>query len=188
MPNGVMMRKLLKPLWFIVAAIYLAQAWAYDHAAPLIKRLASAFPLERIKLWTARAIEPLHPFIVLIIFLVPLLIVEPPKVLALWFIAEGHFITGAVTFALAEIGGLAVIAFLFEPCKPKLMQIAAFAWCYTMLIRAKDWSLKQVEPGLRRFRVYRRLFRNWWRRHMPQSGLMRWLGTLRRKARSAPSV
>ena len=182
------MRKFLKPLWFVVAALYLAQAWAYDHAAPFIARLVRAFPLERIKLWTSRQLEPLHPLVVLVIFLVPLLIVEPPKVLALWFIAEGHFISGALTFVLAEVGGLGVIAFLFEPCKPKLMQIRAFAWCYAMLIRAKDWSLEQVEPTLRRFRVYRRFFRRWWRRHLPESRLMRRLDLLRRRIRPATSA
>ena len=177
------MRQVKKVFWFIIALLFLIEAKLLDYTAPFVARLWALLALDRAKTWIARAVEPLNPWLVLIIFIVPLIIVEPFKLVALWFLAEGHVITGVVTFALAEIGGIVVVAFLFEACKPKLLKIQAFAWTYAKLIEAKIWALQQVEPLRARLRVYLRFARRTLARMLPANGRMgRRLALLRRKS------
>ena len=57
-----------------------------------------------------------------------------------------------------------------------------------MIVKAKEWSLRQVEPALRRVRVYRWMLRRYWKAHLPNGRLMRWVRHLRRKVRSAPTA
>ena len=182
------MRQIKKALWFVVALLFLIEAKLLDYSAPLVARLWALLALERAKAWIAKVVEPLNPWLVLVIFAVPLIIVEPFKLVALWFLAEGHVITGVVTFALAEIGGLVVMAFLFEACKPKLLKIWAFAWLYAKLIEAKIWALKQVEPIRAKLRVYLRFARRGLARLLPGRGsVLQRLGAMRRKRRAKPA-
>jgi len=185
------MRPLKKAFWFVVALLFLIEAKLYDWTAPLFARLIRLLALDRFKAWIARAVVPLPAPIVLVIFLVPLALVEPPKVVALWLMAEGHFITGIVTLAVAEILGLAAVALLFEACKPKLMSIRWFARTYEWFHAVKAWALLQVEPLLRRARTMLKLLRRALDRRMrllfpggSEGGLWRRLSMLRRRARA----
>lgn len=181
------MRRLKKALWFVVAVLFLIEAKLLDYTAPIFARITALLALDKVKAWIARVIAPLNPWLVLVIFAVPLIIVEPFKLVALWFLAQGHVITGVVTFALAELGGIVVIAFLFEVCRPKLMTIRAFAWTFGKLVEAKEWAHKQVEPMLERLRVYRRYLRRLLARIMPGEGsVLKRLASMRRKRRIRP--
>ena len=99
------MRRIGRVLGFLLAIVLLIEAWLLDYTRPLIARLTALLLVERAKTWIARVTAPLPPWVVLAIFSVPLIVVEPFKLVALWFIAKGHFVTGVVTFVVAEVAG-----------------------------------------------------------------------------------
>lgn len=185
------MQRLKRVFWIALAILVLIEAKLYDWTAPVFTRLMRLLALDRLKAWIARVMEPLPAIVVLVIFLVPLALAEPFKLIALWLIAEGHIITGVVTFALAEIVGLAAVVLLFDACRPKLMTIGWFAACYDWMMRAKAWALLQVEPLLKRARATLRVARRAIERRLARlfpsdghGGFRRRLSWLRRKART----
>ena len=147
------MRALKKAFWFFIAILFLIETWLWDHMVSLIRRIVAAIPLEKTKAWIIAKIEPLSPWPTLLIFAIPAIILEPFKIIGLWLLAQGHVIAGIFVFLAAKIIGLGVIAFLFEACKPKLMQFKIIAWTYNQCILAKEWAKLEIEPMLMRIRV-----------------------------------
>ena len=40
-----MLRRLLQPLWVLLAIIFLIEAWLWDHLEPIVARVVAAIPL-----------------------------------------------------------------------------------------------------------------------------------------------
>ena len=40
-----MLRRLLQPLWVLLAIVFLIEAWLWDHLEPVVARVVSAIPL-----------------------------------------------------------------------------------------------------------------------------------------------
>lgn len=47
------MRRLLQPLWVLLALIFLLEAWLWDHLEPIVARIVALIPLRAIKAWIA---------------------------------------------------------------------------------------------------------------------------------------
>ena len=152
------MRRLLRPLWFLLALVFMLEAWLWDHLGPVVRAIIDALPLKRLKDLAARGIQRLHPYASLVLFIIPGLILLPFKLAGLWLIARGHFIAGGFVFFMAKTVGLAVTAFLYDLCHDKLMQIPLFVRLYDWAQRARAWSTKQIEPARQAIASFRQKF------------------------------
>lgn len=145
-----MPHKLLKPLWILLALLFLLEAWLWDLIAPWVARLVGLIPWQRFKTWLAERVAAMPAALVLVLFALPDAVLLPVKLGALWVAAQGtfagHAFIGMGVFVIAKISGLAVTVFLFEVCRPKLMELGWFAWLYEWLQRARVWSAAQVAP------------------------------------------
>ena len=138
---------LSRAFWFVLAAIFLLEAWLWDLLHPMIAALVRALPFERLKAAIARAVSSLPPWATLAVFIIPAMVILPFKLVAVWLIARGHFVLGALTFVAAKMAGVAVTAFLFEVCKPKLLQMPWFVRFYQWMLALKDWAHRKIEPA-----------------------------------------
>jgi hypothetical protein len=86
-----------------------------------------------------RRLQKVSPYVSLIILLVPLLLVEPLKLVAVIVAGGGHWLTGTGMLVGAYAASLLVIERLFRIVKPKLMTIGWFAklWSGWVALRAK---------------------------------------------------
>lgn len=135
------MTRVLKLIAYVAAAIYfVADVLFATVARPISRWFASHFPMYRIRAW----IKSLPPYPCLALFSVPVILLEPVKMIAAYMAATGQLITAAATFVIGEILKLVLVERLFELTKSKLMRIPAFAWAYGYYDRAKAW-LKQTE-------------------------------------------
>jgi hypothetical protein len=133
--------RLLKPIAYLAAAIYfLADVLFVAVARPVGRWFAANFPMPRLRSW----IRSLPPYPCLALFSVPVILLEPVKMIAAYMAATGQFIWAAVTFAVGELLKLVLVERLFELTKNKLMKIPAFAWAYRHYALAKAW-VKQTE-------------------------------------------
>jgi hypothetical protein len=135
------LNRLLKPLVFLVAAIYfLVDAAFLTVAKPVARRLADLRIFDRLQAW----IVSLRPYPTLALFMVPVVILEPVKPVAAYLTTTGHVVAGLTVLLAGEILKLVLIERLFSISRDKLMSIAAFAWCYDKLSQAREWveSLK----------------------------------------------
>ena len=135
------MVRLLKPIAYLAAAIYfIVDVLFVAVARPIGRWFAAHFPMPRLRAW----IKSLPPYPCLALFSVPVILLEPVKMVAAYMAATGQLIAAAVTFVVGELLKLVLVERLFELTKNKLMKIPAFAWAYRHYAQAKAW-VKQTE-------------------------------------------
>lgn len=88
------------------------------------------------------------PYLSLLVLLVPLMLVEPLKVAALFIAGKGHWITGTGVLIGAYATSLLFIERLFKVVKPKLLTLSWFAkvWRWFVAVRQKAFSLVTGQP------------------------------------------
>src|SRR5258708_40313915 len=98
-----------------------------------------------------RAIQKLGPYQSPALVLVPVTLVEPLKLIALFVAGEGHWLTGTAMIVGAYAVSLLVVERLFKVVKPKLMTLSWFArlWKWWVVFRNKlnPWSTVPVGGG-----------------------------------------
>jgi hypothetical protein len=140
------MKRLLRPLWFALALLFLAEAWLWSHLAPIVRAAVAAVALPAVRTRLARAIESLPPVATLFVFLVPVVLLFPLKLLGLWMLARGSWLGAMAVLGLAKVVSMGVTAFIFEITRPKLLQLAWFRWLYERVLRGLDWAHRKVDP------------------------------------------
>ncbi len=141
-----MLRRILQPLWFLLALIFLVEAWLWDHLEPIVARVVVWIPLRAFKAWLAERVDTLSPAMTLIVFIVPVIPLLPLKMFGLWLLANEYWVSAILTLAFAKLFGLGVAAFIFDVTRPKLLQMAWFQKLYdwVMAVRAKAHAI--VDP------------------------------------------
>jgi len=161
------MKKMLKPLLYLLAVIYfLVDAVFMTVAVPAGRWLGDRLVSNRIRNW----IVSLRPYPTLMLFAVPVIVLEPVKPLAIYLIGTKHVAAGVTLFVLGEIVKLVLVERLFAISREKLLSIPAFAWGYDKFSAAKYWvvsleACRKVQKWARRARcaiqrqiaVFRRL-------------------------------
>ena len=140
------MNRLKRILWTLLALAFLATSWFWDFVARPVRWLVAHIPLERLKDAVARWLDRLAPYPTLFVFLVPLIALEPGKIVALWLFAKQQWLAGLATYAVTDLLRLGLVAFLFKTCREKLLSIGWFATLYGWFMRVHEWAHAQVEP------------------------------------------
>jgi hypothetical protein len=150
-----MRRNLFRPLWVILALLFLLEAWLWDHLAPLIARVVNLVPWGKIKITLSGLIEDLPPYFALTVFIIPIILVLLPlKFLEVYFIATSRL--GAIAMlVVAKLLGLGVTAFVFDVTREKLLQIGWFHRMYDWFIWLRSWARSITEPIREQLREFR---------------------------------
>ncbi len=146
------MRRWLRPLWVILALLFLLEAWLWDHLEPIVARVVNFIPWGRVKLWLKRMIEDLPPWAALGVFIVPFIVLLPLKFLEVFFLAKRQWLAVGLVLILAKLLGLGVTAFVFDATRDKLLQMAWFRRMYDWFLWARDWAHEITEPVRERVR------------------------------------
>ena len=106
------------------------------------------------RLWARleAAVRALPPWAALLVFLVPVLMLLPVKLLALFLLGRGHATSAVLLLVGAKLAGTAIVARLFQLVEPALMRIPLFARWYPRWKQWKDRVLayvRQSAPGAR---------------------------------------
>jgi hypothetical protein len=128
------MRRLLKPLWVLLALVFLFEAWLWEHLRPLAAWVVSLIAWDRLKARVAGTIEHLPPYPTLLVFLIPVILLFPLKLLGLWMLAHGSWLGAMAVLAAAKIVSMGVTAFIFDITRPKLLQLPWFRWFYEHML------------------------------------------------------
>ena len=116
-------------------------------AVPLSRWIGVHWAFARIHRW----VLSLSPYPTLLLFIVPLVILEPAKPAAAYLVGTGHACLGLVLLASAEILKIVLIERLFSVSRDKLLSIPAFAWAYRKYSAVRDWftSLETWQLAMR---------------------------------------
>ncbi len=150
------MKRILKPLTYVVAALYfLVDAAFMAIAKPISDWLGRHIVLTRLCAW----IRSLRPYPSLALFSVPVIVLEPVKPVAAYLAATGQMLSSVVTLIIGELLKLVLVERLFSLTRDKLMKIPAFLWAYTRFRQAKAWiedteawkAVRAVSKAVRRY-------------------------------------
>jgi hypothetical protein len=137
---------LLRPLWVLLAVLFLIEAWLWDHLQPLVARFVAFIPLDGLKRAIARLVTSLPPWAVLFVFAIPFMAMLPLKFLEVYFLAKRDWLAAALVIVFVKLVGLGITAFIFDVTRDKLMQMAWFRKVYAWFLWARDWAHAQTEP------------------------------------------
>lgn len=153
------MHRLLKPLWFLLALLFLLEQWLWDHLVPAIRWIVDIIPWRRLKQQIADAIDHLSPVATLVVFLIPAAIYFGLELLALWPMAYGHWLLALIVLAGAKVIGAAITAFAFDVSRDKLLQLDWFRRGYELVIKWRDAAHRLADPYIAHLRAMARALR-----------------------------
>ncbi len=148
-------RELLRTAWRIsrgpliaalnitAALIILFEEWGWRPLSELLGRLAKFAPLAALERLLAR----LPPYAALVALALPTSLLLPLKFVAVWLLANEHFVSATFLFVGAKIASTALIARIFILTKPSLMRIGWFARTYDWFVPWKDALYAQIRAS-----------------------------------------
>jgi hypothetical protein len=148
-----MTRRLLQPVWIVLAIVFLIEAWLWDHLEPIVARFVALLPLRTFKHWLAERVDTLSPAMTLIVFIVPIIPLFPLKLVGLWLLTHEYWVSAILTIIFAKLLGVGVTAFIFDVTRPKLLQMAWFQRLYDLVIGLRSRARELVEPIMSRIRL-----------------------------------
>ena len=176
------MRCLTRPLLILLAIVFLIEAWLWSHLEPIVEWIVARIPLRALKARLAGTIRKMPPAATLVVFVVPIVLLFPLKIVGLWLLANGYWIAAGLVLILAKLVGLAVTAFVFKVTRPKLLQLVWFHGLYEHVLMGLAWTRRLVAPVRRRIRKLMRMLR------AERGGrALRLLWRIRRRMRAAGS-
>ena len=147
-----MLRRLLQPFWVLLAIIFLIEAWLWDHLEPIVARVVAAIPLRAFKHWLAERVDTLSPAMTLIVFVVPVIMLFPLKLIGLWLLTHQYWFSAVFTILFAKMLGVGVTAFVFDVTRDKLLEMHWFGRLYELVLRLRAKATEIVEPVKQRIR------------------------------------
>ena len=147
-----MLRRLLQPLWVLLAIIFLIEAWLWDHLEPIVAWVVAVIPLRAFKHWLAERVDSLSPAMTLIVFIVPVIPLFPLKLIGLWLLTHEHWVGAVFTILFAKFLGVGVTAFVFDVTRSKLLEMPWFEALYNFVMSLRAKATAVVEPVKRRIR------------------------------------
>jgi hypothetical protein len=141
-----MMRRILQPLWVLLAIVFLIEAWLWDHLEPIVERFVALIPLREFKQWLADRIDTLSPAMTLIVFIVPIIPLFPLKLVGFWLLAHEYWLSAILTILFAKFLGVGVAAFIFDVTRDKLLEMDWFETLYEFVLRLRAKAKAVLEP------------------------------------------
>jgi hypothetical protein len=141
-----MPRRPLQPVWIFLAIIFLIEAWLWDHLEPIVAAIVAAIPLRAFKQWFTERVGTLSPAMTLIVFIVPVILLIPLKMISLWLLMHEYWMGAVTTIVFAKLLGVGVTAFVFDVTRPKLLEIAWFERLYEWVLALRAKCNELVDP------------------------------------------
>jgi hypothetical protein len=141
-----MMRRILQPIWVLLAIIFLIEAWLWDHLEPIVASVVKLIPMRAIKQWLAERVDALSPAMTLIVFIVPVIPLFPLKLVGFWLLAHEYWLSAILTIIFAKFLGVGVAAFVFDVTRDKLLEMDWFEALYDFIIEVRAKATAMVDP------------------------------------------
>jgi hypothetical protein len=141
-----MLRRLLQPIWVLLAVIFLIEAWLWDHLEPIVAWAVAKIPLQTFKTWLAERVDTLSPAMTLIVFAVPVLPLFPLKLVGFWLLTHEYWFSAVFTILFAKLVGVGITAFVFDVTRPKLLEMGWFERLYEFVIGLRAKAAALVDP------------------------------------------
>ena len=141
-----MLRRLLQPIWVLLAVIFLIEAWLWDHLEPIVAWVVAKLPLQAFKTWLADRVDTLSPAMTLIVFAVPVIPLFPLKLIGFYLLTHEYWLSAVFTILFAKLVGVGNTAFVFDVTRPKLLEMGWFERLYEFVMGLRAKAVALVDP------------------------------------------
>ena len=141
-----MLRRLLQPIWVLLAVIFLIEAWLWDHLEPIVAWVVAKLPLQAFKTWLADRVDTLSPAMTLIVFAVPVIPLFPLKLIGFYLLTHEYWLSAVFTILFAKLVGVGITAFVFDVTRPKLLEMGWFERLYEFILTLRAKAKALVDP------------------------------------------
>jgi hypothetical protein len=145
----------------LLAAIFLAAAWIWDALVAFGRWFLGLVPWLALRARMIAWINRLPIFLVVLIYGVPFLVVEPLKGVLLWLMATGHFMLGLISLIFLQTFGLSFLALVFDLTRERLLTLRWFAWAYGKALLFHHFADQLIAPYKEAVKREWRAFRQW---------------------------
>jgi hypothetical protein len=141
-----MLRRLLQPIWVLLAVIFLIEAWLWDHLEPIVAWVVAKLPLQAFKTWLADRVDTLSPAMTLIVFAVPVIPLFPLKLVGFYLLTHQYWLSAVFTILFAKLVGVGITAFVFDVTRPRLLEMGWFERLYEFVMGLRAKAVALVDP------------------------------------------
>jgi hypothetical protein len=139
------MKKLLLSL---LAVILIIEEWLWDFLSALGHYLIRLLRLENFERWLSQT----PPTTALLAFLIPILIVTPINIAAIWLLLHGLLLEGVLLEVFAKLLGTLLVARVFTLTKSQLLTFSLLAAIYNTISEWLRWAhAKIVDTAIYKF-------------------------------------
>lgn len=131
-----------------VATIFVLLYFLFDDLVlawlrPLFAYVGRLRLFVRLALWMRRR----SPYVALLLFAVPFIVLEPFKFGGLLLVGTGHLVSGGITLAASHLLSLLIVERIFHVTEDQLLTIPWFAWAYDRVMWVKDWVYARLRAS-----------------------------------------
>ena len=110
---------------------------------PLFRTLGRLAPFVAL----GARLKRLPPYVALVIFIIPFVLLEPPKIFSVFLIGTGHFVSGTIMLIVSYILSLFIVERMFHVTRDQLLSIAWFARGFHLVMKIKGWAFEQMKSS-----------------------------------------
>ena len=130
----------------ILALAFLFETWVWDSLVAAFAWIARSIPWQRIRRATKDIINRLPAIVAVLLFGVPVVVMEGGCAVAVLLVALGHVVIGTILYGLLKLVGVSLIAVIYDLTSEKLMTLPWFVWLYAKFERLHELAHGLVEP------------------------------------------
>ena len=120
----------------IVAIVVIFEEWLWDLLADIGQWIANKLKLEKFDAWLLQA----SPKQALIAFFMPILVVTPINLFAIFLLAQGRLIEGVLLELAAKLLGTLLISRIFKLVKPALLKFNLLNSLNRKICHLLEWA------------------------------------------------
>jgi hypothetical protein len=138
--------KVPRAVVFVFALAVLFETWIWGGLVAVGRGIVALIPWTSIKPRLVAAINYLPAPAALLLFGVPLVVVEVGSFGSVVLVATGHFVAGALSYLTLKIVGLGLVAVIFDLTREKLLTMRWFVYVYEKFLLFHDYAHHLVAP------------------------------------------
>lgn len=131
---------MMRIFYSLLAIFLIFEEWLWDILTAVGRYLSKLLHLERFENWLTQVSPPLA----LVAIGIPILIVTPINIGAIWLLAQGLIMQGLAIEIVAKLLGTLMVARVFSLTKPQLLSYAAINWIYTTITGWLQWAHERI--------------------------------------------
>ena len=135
-----------RPILLVFALVFLFETWVWDKLSAALGWIARRIPWERIKRGAQNGVNRLPAIFAVLLFGVPVVVMELGSFFSVVAIALGHVILGSLCYASLKLIGVSLIAVIYDLTREKLMTLRWFVWLHARFERLHAFARELVAP------------------------------------------